>query len=205
MKRLSNFIYFTFFGILLCISLNSCYGSLGYASNNSDEVYNTNKYEMINPDPNGNIDFRIVFEYGTPFYYHDFINYYEYKGWYYYPFWYNDMWYLRPYRRPFALGYYPPYRNWRPLSRNFGWEPGNYGYYKPYNGNFGIPRKPYNNYNYNKNRNFGNFQRNSNINENRGFSNFNKNNRNFGNRNSMQKLPKININNNSGHFGFGRR
>ena len=26
----------------------------------------------------------------------------------------------------------------------------------------------------------------------------------FGNRNSMQKLPKTNINN-SGHFGFGRR
>lgn len=60
------------------------------------------------------VNYNIIIRYGTPYYYNGYLNYYFYEGLYYYPIYYNNYWYFRTYRKPFARGYFPYNRHWRP-------------------------------------------------------------------------------------------
>lgn len=60
------------------------------------------------------INYNIIVQYGTPYYYDGYLRYYFYEGLYYYPVYYNNYWYFRTFRRPFRYGYCPDNRHWRP-------------------------------------------------------------------------------------------
>ena len=93
---------------LICMSLTlySCdtvyYGISTNPQRDDQEVFENN------------VNYNIIIQYGTPYYYDGFLNYYFYKDLYYYPVYYNNYWYFRTYRRPFARGYFPNNRHWRP-------------------------------------------------------------------------------------------
>lgn len=92
--------------ICLSLTLYSCgisyYGISSNPQCDDQEVFDNN------------VSHNIIISYGTPYYYDGYLNYYFYEGLYYYPIYYNNYWYFRTYRRPFARGYFPDNRHWRP-------------------------------------------------------------------------------------------
>lgn len=93
---------------LICLSLviSSC--DTAYYGVSSNPQYNDE--EVLN----NKINYNIIVQYGTPYYYDGYLNYYFYEGLYHYPVYYNNYWYFRTYRRPFRRGYFPNSRHWRP-------------------------------------------------------------------------------------------
>lgn len=160
MKRVLFNILFFLFSVFSISSMTSCGTMLA-----------TTQYDDIYTDiDNVNVDVRVIFRYGTPYYYNGILNYYVYDGIYWYPFWYENMWYFRPYRRPYRLGYIPPYRGWRPPVYYRGWYAGRYGFDRPTGRYYGMPyRRGYHGnrydrrydyrYDYNRTRTFGNGRR----------------------------------------------
>lgn len=127
---------------ILTLSLASCdtYFYSGYNNRNYDDsYYGYNKIANVD-----NIDIRLVITYGTPYYYHGYLNYYYYNGLYYYPFYYNNLWYFRPYYQSFGRGYFPDCSTWLPNPNWIGYQgfgrPDRYGrvyrYYYRENNNY---------------------------------------------------------------------
>ena len=103
-------------GLMMLLSLNSC-DVYTYATT-QDDIYVEAQADVVR----SNVDFNIVIQYGTPYYYNGSILYYIYKDLYYYPFYYNNYWYVRAYRRPFNHLKYRPY--FRPHRYDYRFDPG---------------------------------------------------------------------------------
>lgn len=93
---------------IICLSLTLYSCDTAYYGVSSNPQYNDE--EVLN----NKINYNIIVQYGTPYYYDGYLNYYFYEGLYYYPVYYNKYWYFRTYRRPFRYGYFPDNRHWRP-------------------------------------------------------------------------------------------
>lgn len=99
MRTLKLFIL----GLIMSFSFTACTVS-GYATT-QDDIYVESSADIVR----SNIDYNIVFRFGTPYYYEGRLLYYLYEGLYYYPYLYDNYWYMRVYRRPFNHLYYRPY------------------------------------------------------------------------------------------------
>ena len=224
MKRILFNILFFLFSVFSIFSMTSC-GTMT-ATAQYDNTYAATD--------NIDIDVRVIFRYGTPYYYNGMLNYYAYDGIYWYPFWYDNMWYFRPYRRPYKLGYIPPYRGWRPPVHYRGWHAGRHGFDRPTGRYNGMPyRKGYHGNTYNSrkswsgqseltapnNGTFGNGRRfgqgsTENVKPQRQSTNPNRgtfgNGRRFGQGSTgtttqQRQSTNPNTNRSGGHFGNGRR
>ena len=214
MKHVLFNILFLFFSVFSISSMTSC-GTM-MATTQYDDIYTS--------IDNVNVDVRVIFRYGTPYYYNGILNYYVYGGIYWYPFWYENMWYFRPYRRPYRLGYIPPYRGWRPPVYYRGWYVGRYGFDRPTGRYNGMPyRRGYHGnkydrrYDYNRTRTFENGRKSWNSpsrsiqrQERRQERTFGRS-RRFGQGSTRIITPNTrsnstnNSNRSGGHFGNGRR
>ena len=87
----------------MSFSFTACTVS-GYATT-QDDIYVESSADIVQ----SNIDYNIVFRFGTPYYYEGRLLYYLYEGLYYYPYLYDNYWYMRVYRRPFNHLHYRPY------------------------------------------------------------------------------------------------
>jgi len=114
MKKFFRFII----GAFLCFSLTSC-GS--YSLYYNDDVYLNTEVEVVQ----SNVDYNIIIQNGTPYYYEGNIVYYIYNNLYYYPYYYDNYWYFRVYRRPY---YTRPYPHFRPHHYDYRF---NYNYRHP--------------------------------------------------------------------------
>lgn len=111
-------------GLMLMLSLSSCETSV-YATT-QDDIYVEAQADVVQ----SNVDFNIIVQYGTPYYYNGSLIYYVYRDLYYYPFYYNNYWYVRAYRRPFNHLHYRPY--FRPHRYDYRFAPGSYkGFDRP--------------------------------------------------------------------------
>ena len=126
---MKKYLIILFSMAFLLLGLSSCettYAGIDSSHQYDDEVHTTNQEALLD-----NIDINLIVTYGTPFYYHDYLNYYYYGGLYYYPIYYNNYWYFRAYHRPFRRGYFPACHNWRPRSHWRGYQgfgrPNRYG------------------------------------------------------------------------------
>lgn len=99
MKR----IFIALVASLMIFSLSSC-ETYTYATT-QDDIYTETDNDIIR----STVDFNIVINHGTPYYYNRSLLYYFYNGLYYYPFYYDNCWYVRVYRRPFNHLHYRPY------------------------------------------------------------------------------------------------
>lgn len=99
MRTLKLFIL----GLIISFSFTACTVS-GHATT-QDDIYIESSTDIVQY----NIDYNIVFRFGTPYYYEGCLLYYFYDGLYYYPYLYNNYWYMRVYRRPFNHLHYRPY------------------------------------------------------------------------------------------------
>lgn len=111
-------------GLMMILSLTSCVATVHATT--QDDIY-VEAYEDI---VRSNVDFNIIIQNGTPYYYNGSVLYYTYNGLYYYPYYYNNYWYVRAYRKPFVHLNHKPY--FRPHRYDYRFTPGTYrGYNRP--------------------------------------------------------------------------
>lgn len=111
MKKLFTFII----GLIMIFSFSSC--EVYTHATTQDDIYVEAEADVVR----SNVDFNIVIQYGTPYYYEGNLLYYLYDGLYYYPFYYNNYWYVRAYRHPFAHLHHRPY--FRPHRYDYRFRP----------------------------------------------------------------------------------
>ena len=117
---MKKYLIILFSMAFLSLGLSSCetaYAGIDSNHQYEDEVYTTNQEAILD-----NIDINLIVTYGTPYYYHDYLNYYYYHGLYYYPVHYHNYWYFRAYYHPFRRGYFPSCHNWRPRPHWRGYQ-----------------------------------------------------------------------------------
>lgn len=131
---MKKIIYMLAFSIMLLFTVSCSFET--YATT-QDDMYIETDVDIIH----SNVDFNVVFRYGTPYYYNGSILYYLYNGIYYYPYYYDNYWYLRAYRRPFPYTHYRPY--FRPHRYDYRFDR---GYRNPRSWNRYTPSGSRNNY-----------------------------------------------------------
>ena len=122
--------------LVMVLSMNSC--EVYTHATPQEDIYIETQEDIVQ----SNVDFSIVIQHGTPYYYNGSLLYYLYNGFYYYPFYYDNYWYVRAYRRPFVYVNHRPY--FRPHKYDYRFSPGHYrGFDRPYNPNIGRPHRPH--------------------------------------------------------------
>ena len=97
--KIKHFIFALLFSFILCSCETSSYVTT------QDDIYVENEVNIVSSD----IDFNVVVQFGTPYYYNGRVIYYFYNDLYYYPYYYNNYWYVRTYTKPFRTLHHRPY------------------------------------------------------------------------------------------------